>query len=494
MRTRALVAVVATVVLVGASGACTPSVDPTAPTGLRAWMTTTGFEVTWSPMNGATGFAVRSLDLTIPDAATVSVEVTEPRVSITGLIDGHRYQIWVKARGVDQSGSWSTSIRPVFVTPALPSVSIVTDDSVPITSKEIYVHGQVTIDSGDGTAPVTTGLQIRGRGNSTWTASKKPYRVKLDESKVVLGMPKSKHWVLLADYFDATHLRNQTALTLGRQTDLAWTPRLRQVEVILNGVYQGVYALVEHLRIAGDRVDIDEMTPSDIAGDELTGGYLAEIDHHTPDPDKYVFRTPRNQVTVDNPEEPTPEQATYITDYVRSFETALYSAGFADPVAGYRSYLDVDAMVDYYLVSELTRNQDAFHGSAWFHKPRLGLLTMGPLWDFDNSLGNNVGWESGEATGWYVRQPNMKWIGRLFDDPAFAASVEARWAQLKPAFEAVADQVLVEGAALAPALAHDRLVWQSKPSTVDTYEELADWLHTRIDWLDEQFVPPGIAE
>ena len=83
-----------------------------------------------------------------------------------------------------------------------------------------------------GAAPVIGGLQIRGRGNSTWGMPKKPYRLKLTDKQSLLGMPSSRDWVLLANYSDKTLLRNALALDLGAKLGMAWTPRSAFVESI----------------------------------------------------------------------------------------------------------------------------------------------------------------------------------------------------------------------------------------------------------------------
>ena len=321
-------------------------------------------------------------------------------------------------------------------------------------------------------------------------ADKKPYRLKLDKSTSMLGITKSKNWVLLADAFDPTHLRNPIAFALGHQTALVWTPQSRQVEVILNGVYEGMYEIAEHVRIDDTRVDIDQMSPTDTTGDALTGGYLAEIDNQAAGGDLPTFTTTGGQaIELDDPDPATPEQTSYLKDYLGQFEAALKSSTFADPTTGYAAYLDVPSMIDLYLVNELTRNQDGFLGSTFFTKPRLGKIVMGPLWDFDNSLGNDHGWDDGSATGWFIRRPGVKWLSRLFDDPAFASAVAARWDQLKPLFEQEPAKILADGAAIAGGLANDRAAWTPFKSPVDTPQKLADWLQTRIDWIDANIHP-----
>ena len=56
---------------------------------------------------------------------------------------------------------------------------------------------------------------IRGRGNSTWGPDKKPYKLKLDKKAELLGMGSDKHWILLANYYDISMLRNKFTYWLG---------------------------------------------------------------------------------------------------------------------------------------------------------------------------------------------------------------------------------------------------------------------------------------
>lgn len=66
---------------------------------------------------------------------------------------------------------------------------------------------------------------IRLRGNGTRYMEKSPYDLKLDSKASVLGMPKDKRWVLLANYFDRTSLRNDVGLEIARRAEgMAWNP------------------------------------------------------------------------------------------------------------------------------------------------------------------------------------------------------------------------------------------------------------------------------
>ena len=104
---------------------------------------------------------------------------------------------------------------------------------------------------------------IRGRGNTTWSNDKKPYKLKLDKKADLLGMGKNKHWVLLANALDESLLRNKLTYYMGEQLGLAYTPKSMPVDVVMNGEYLGSYFLCEQVRIDKSRVDIDELTPED---------------------------------------------------------------------------------------------------------------------------------------------------------------------------------------------------------------------------------------
>ena len=96
-------------------------------------------------------------------------------------------------------------------------------------SKEVYITGQMSLVSNvAGVAAVNGGLQIRGRGNSTWDIHpKKPYRLKLTDKQSLLGMPSSKDWVLLANYSDKTLLRNAAGARSRHQDGLPLDSALR---------------------------------------------------------------------------------------------------------------------------------------------------------------------------------------------------------------------------------------------------------------------------
>ncbi|MBP3570567.1 MAG: CotH kinase family protein, partial [Clostridia bacterium] len=93
----------------------------------------------------------------------------------------------------------------------MPRLDIYTDDGHDVTSKDVYKHGTATLSNcHEKFAFENVGVNIRARGNSTFGAPKKPFRLKFDAKQEMLGLNGGKaykSWVLMADYYDGSMLR-----------------------------------------------------------------------------------------------------------------------------------------------------------------------------------------------------------------------------------------------------------------------------------------------
>ncbi len=330
----------------------------------------------------------------------------------------------------------------------LPVVYVDTEARAPIVSKEEYVAASMYILGEGGQEdlqPVT--CSVRGRGNTTWSWPKKPYLVKLDEKTSVLDMPKHKRWILLANFMDRTLMRNLVSMKLSSMTSLAWTPRCRPVELVLNGRHVGSYLLIEQVRVDKNRVNITEMKAEDNSGDAVTGGYLLELDFHYDNEVQWVdahggsFQWGQESgipfgVKYPDPEDLTSAQLDYIKGYIAKAASTLYGEQFTDPSEGYAAYLDVDSFIDYWLVYELMCNHELGNpGSVHMHKDRGGKLVAGPCWDFDWGI-LSFYTSAGETQ---LVNRNAIWYGRLFQDPVFAEKVKARFNELLPQLQTIPD-------------------------------------------------------
>lgn len=476
-----------------------PPVVPAAPTAVTTALTETagGVKVKWTPGAAVpdapvTGFRVSATTdgVTKVVADDIAADQTETTVPVPA---GKNSTVAVSAVGA--GGVSAAKVSSTFFVPqyTLPVVKVETDGGAPIVSKDDYVTGTFSVAPGPGGAPTDayTGVtEIKGRGNSTWNQPKKPYRVKLGKAASLLGLPSSKHWVLLANFLDKSHVRNSVAFQFGAQTGLAWTPKDRFVELVLNGKYVGLYQLVEQVRIDKARINIDALKETDILGDALTGGYHIERDARWTAAEEAGFISSRSQpFALKDPEVPTPEQASYIKGYVDQTEAAIFGSGFKDPSTGYASFIDVPSFIDWFLIHEFLRVNDAWYSSTNMYKPRLGKLYAGPLWDFDYSMGSPSPSYSMPPTGAWVPTRSI-WFKRLLEDPAFKAAVGARWAQLRPAATALPAYLESTRQLTATAAANDLKVWGGKITQVDEANRIKAFLQTRATWMDTAYPAP----
>ena len=362
----------------------------------------------------------------------------------------------VKWDGHDYSSAFTTN---------LPVVNITMPDYQPIVTKEPWVAGAtMTITMPDGSVDYSGSLSVKGRGNSTWNFPKRPYALKLDSKSEILGMPKHKRWCLLANWMDRTLLRNFAAFEISRATDLAYTPRGQFVELVFNGVHVGNYFLCEQIKVDKNRVNITEVTP-----DEITGGYLFELDTNMDE--EFVFESSRYKLPwmfKDPDEDITDAQMEYVQNYVKSLEDILYDYSRLRNHE-YLDYIDQDSFIDYWLVHELAGNEESYHPkSVYFYKDRDGLLCAGPVWDFDwgTFISRNAARYNARYNVYYHR---------LFLDSAFTARVKERWQMLKPRLEAVAPIIEAKAAELAASDAINHQMWPITPEpSLNAYEANGD--------------------
>lgn len=390
----------------------------------------------------------------------------------------------------------------------LPKVRITA--SGPIVDKKNYVDGTITVlDPSKLYSEVTeftSDMGIRGRGNSTWSWPKKPWKVKLEAKASILGMPADKEWALLANYSDRTLMRNLVAMKLSEICGFSWTPRIRSVEVYLNNEYQGVYTICEHKKISTSRVNIDVVGEEVTAGAALEGGYYLEVEE-AQDAEVCWWTQMGVPMMFSDPEEPNAAQEAYIKNYIADFEAALQGADFADAEKGYAAYIDVASFIDFYIVQELTKNVDGnVRKSTFLTKERGKKMEMYHLWDFDLTMGN-CGYFNGQVgngpEGFWVKDYNSRsnygggWYWRLFQDPVFVDKVQARWNELKPQFETIPDYIESQAMALDPAQKRNFEVWSINESvdwvmfpSLGSYEAEVEYLKTfyqqRLQWLDRE--------
>jgi hypothetical protein len=306
----------------------------------------------------------------------------------------------------------------------LPVVLIETENHRSVFSKEQYVKGALTICYQGDTLYRNT-MQIRGRGNATWfNYPKKPFRIKLDEKADLLGMGAERDWVLLANYGDKTLMRTAFALKLSERMNFPWTPGNRFVEVFYNGDYIGNYSLTEHIEQGKNRINVPSR------------GYVIERDDYYREEPVWFRSTLRGYGwSFKNPDtdDITAQEVDYINRYIDAFEAALASPAFSDPDKGFKPYVDLYSFARWFVFQQIMANIDT---NVYLLKDDAGensKLTMGPVWDFEWTLG--IGWYDGprpRPADYWVLNGRSFYFDRMLQDADFKALVKSVWAEYKP--------------------------------------------------------------
>ena len=316
----------------------------------------------------------------------------------------------------------------------LPTIYLTTNDGSAITSKEDWKAGRIVVKSSNQSEELSVITEIRGRGNSTWSMAKKPYRIKLDKRTNLLNLPaREKNWVFLANYADKTLLRNALAFKISEMVGLEFTPSVRFVDLVFNGSYLGNYLLTDQIEVKEFRVPVEEQELTATKEPEISGGYLLEIDGFA-DGEPVWFRTPQGlPITIKYPkdDEINNTQKNYIINYTNDFENRLFSSNFKDETAGYRAKVDSVSLVNWYIACELTGNSDSFWSTYIYKKRSDDKLYFGPLWDFDIAFNNDN--RLGDASNKLMREHAhnyRNWIERFWLDEWFRKAVARRWTEL----------------------------------------------------------------
>lgn len=322
-----------------------------------------------------------------------------------------------------------------------------------ITSKDNWVEAcNIEIWNAGELNGVYQNANIKGRGNTTWNYKKKPYAIKLDKKAEVLGMPKHKRWVLLANFLDITCMRNAVAFEIARNlSGLSWTPRGQFVEVVMNGQFLGNYYLCEHIKVDENRVDITEIDPADTDEESVTGGYIFELDTYYDE--AFKFRTNYRNLPVqfkDPDEDIATEQMNYVQNYFNKVEEILYGEnGATEDVF---DYIDMDSFIDWWFVYELARNGEPNHPkSSYMHKDRGGKLMAGPVWDFDYGTFK-------PTTAKFIISSAI-WYTPLFKHETFVARVKERWAAHRSRLEQITTFIDETAAYIQESAEANHVLW-----------------------------------
>ncbi len=221
-------------------------------------------------------------------------------------------------------------------------------------------------------------VEMKGRGNGTWVREKKPYQIKFKQKVNLFDLGKAKRWVLLADYIDSSHLRNELAFKISEMLGMKYGMKGRFVELYVDEDYRGLYYLTHAVEINKDVVDLKNPMGLLMELDNIYG--RAEDNRIADNGDILVLK---DIVSKDLKE---PAMDGFIADY-----NELIIAIEAKDYDSIAELIDVESFAQYYLLSEISVNPDAYWTSVFFYKDGLeDKIHAGPAWDFDLAFANRT--------------------------------------------------------------------------------------------------------
>lgn len=202
---------------------------------------------------------------------------------------------------------------------------------------------------------------------------RRSYQIKLPSRDSVLGMPPAKKWLLIANYADASMMRNKLMYDLADQM-MDFAPQAKFADVWIDDEYKGTYLVCQRLATG--------KTSMNLKSEE---GILAEVDTFYWYDTEYRFSseyspavfTLKDACADDLGKEDSIAEKSFadFENYVRRFEDLLYAEDKDwDQIS---SMIDVDSFVAFYLLEEFSENPDSCRTSLYMYQMAERRLTYG---------------------------------------------------------------------------------------------------------------------
>ena len=410
-------------------------------------------------------------------------------VSITLLIMWYRMGL-SNGRKVDEDSFAEMDIR-------LQNVDLETIES----DKDTEFVGNEVVVFDDGKEASYSDVGIKGHGNSTWRKDKKPFQLKFEHKTNLFGLANVKKWLLLANRFDESQLRNDAAFYFARMINMEYAINGKFLELSIDGDYRGLYYIVPKITINKNSVDLRSSLGILVEADNLHGKEKGcYYSNHG------VCLTMEDTVDENNG---VLAMKQFVADFSK-FEIAAEKKNYEEVA----DLVDIESFVKYYLLNEFTVNPDAYTTSWYMYKDGADdKIHAGPGWDYDYALGNRE-WFWASSEDFYSPELDMirksDAIGEDFvvdgevvkRDPDYSISRIMIWLMDMPQFREEVKKVFrntlsgrkmellthikVQAMKIRPALSRDSGRWGQVEYEAEI-EYLLNWVDRRFEHFEETY-------
>ena len=369
-------------------------------------------------------------------------------------------------------------------------------------SKEVKYEGnEVAIYDGRSDVSEFGGVQVKGRGNTTWGQKKKPYQIRFDDKVDLFGMGKARKWILLANAMDATNLRTEAAFYLEEMLEMKPAFMGEFVELYVDGDYRGLYYLTHAVEIDKQSVNLKDSM-----------GVLVELDNVYGHVEDYRESGAGDKLVVkDVVDKGCKDEATKLfMDNYNELEKAIKNGDYnrAEELA------DLVSLAQYYLLNEFAVNPDAYWTSFYFYKDGADdKIHAGPGWDFDLSFANKV-WSNwlGDVfhssketmvrkkelqTREFYEEMGIEWYDMsqkltslefdLMEIPEFQSLVQKVYRErMKGREDELIWRIGQKTGKIEEAVMADEEKWEGE-GFLREVETMKEWIHERYEYFDEVY-------
>ncbi len=390
--------------------------------------------------------------------------------------------------------------KPAVVQP--PEVAVMRIDLNDVTLTEIFDNGKEVKYEGNnlklesqGETFDFTDVQIKGRGNSTWSGLKRPFQIKFKEKVNLLGLGARKKYILLANARDHSLIRNTLMVDLAEMLEMNYGVRGEFVELFIDGDYQGLYYLTTKIEIGKNGVDLRDKYGVIFEYDDLNN--KADTCYYSVSGGCLILK---DAVFEDDEEIKTKA----VEDFMAEFDKLSLAAKKGD-FAKVSEVIDVRSFAEYFLISEFAVNPDAYVSSFYFYKDgKSDKIHAGPLWDHDYAFANREWvWASHEnfysptemtALREHVFSEKRKNTDKgkllyyLAEMPEFREEVRKVFQEKMSGREwELKYRMIKEVLKIQEAALRDDKKWQKEPTFLKEIEYLYDWLDQRFDCFEREY-------
>ena len=371
----------------------------------------------------------------------------------------------------------------------VPRIEIDVDGNRDITSRSTYRHAKFRLYGNGVYKDMEDSVWIKGRGNSSWSWPKKPYRLKFDKKVAPFGLKKGKSWVLLSNYQSNSMMTNAIGMKAARLAGTAGANHIIPVDLYLNGDYRGSYNFTEKIGIANNSIDIDEEN----------GGVLLELDQYYDETYKFysdIYYLPTNVKDPNLSEEPFQADAAERLKVIKNdFNTFC---NYLNMKMGYEYKMDMDAFARFLMVNDLILNLELGHPkSTYLYNENVGDISskwvFGPVWDLDWGYGyenHHSYYQGGSTTSLFSKNSNFGNGTRFFRDLLYNSDLTKKayyrvWYYfMQDSYQELIDYIQDYFDYANPSFLNNAEVWRGDGYYYEYYlQDIREWLDTRSTWI-----------